>query len=119
MHTHSAETQATMTPQKALQFLREGNDRFLGNLSAKVTSSPSLAIVATGVLVLTLALESVTLALVFVARALCVLACVALAFVGLAVFFGMFILLELAEPHARRVAMNALLARNIHRKEPP
>jgi carbonic anhydrase len=34
MHTHSAETQATMTPAKALQFLREGNDRFLGNLSA-------------------------------------------------------------------------------------
>lgn len=34
MHTHSAETQATMTPSKALQFLREGNDRFIGNLSA-------------------------------------------------------------------------------------
>lgn len=34
MHTHSAETQATMTPSKALQFLRDGNQRFLGNLSA-------------------------------------------------------------------------------------
>lgn len=34
MHTHSAETQATMTPAKSLQFLREGNDRFLGNLRA-------------------------------------------------------------------------------------
>lgn len=34
MHTHSAETQATMTPAKALQFLKEGNQRFIGNLSA-------------------------------------------------------------------------------------
>jgi len=34
MHTHSAETQATMTPEKSLQFLKEGNDRFLANLRA-------------------------------------------------------------------------------------
>ncbi|HEB53580.1 MAG TPA: carbonic anhydrase [bacterium] len=34
MHTHSAETQATMTPAKAIQFLKEGNQRFLANLRA-------------------------------------------------------------------------------------
>lgn len=34
MHTHSVETQSTMTPAKALEFLQEGNERFLGNLRA-------------------------------------------------------------------------------------
>jgi carbonic anhydrase len=34
MHTHSEETQATMTPAKALKFLQEGNLRFLANLRA-------------------------------------------------------------------------------------
>jgi carbonic anhydrase len=34
MRTHTAETQATMTPQKALQFLKEGNIRFQNNLKA-------------------------------------------------------------------------------------
>lgn len=32
MKTHTRETQATTTPEKALQFLREGNHRFLNNL---------------------------------------------------------------------------------------
>jgi carbonic anhydrase len=32
MRTHSKETQATITPAKALQFLREGNGRFRENL---------------------------------------------------------------------------------------
>ncbi|PKA83158.1 carbonic anhydrase [Ulvibacter sp. MAR_2010_11] len=34
MIVHTRETQATMTPQKALQFLKEGNARFQNNLSA-------------------------------------------------------------------------------------
>ena len=34
MRTHTAETQATMTPTKALQFLKEGNSRFINNLKA-------------------------------------------------------------------------------------
>jgi carbonic anhydrase len=34
MKTHTKETQATMTPEKALQFLREGNVRFQNNLKA-------------------------------------------------------------------------------------
>lgn len=34
MRTHNRETQATMTPQKSLQFLREGNERFVANLRA-------------------------------------------------------------------------------------
>lgn len=34
MRTHTKETQATVTPQDALQFLREGNYRFLNNLKA-------------------------------------------------------------------------------------
>lgn len=34
MKSHSAETQATTTPAKALQFLKEGNARFVGNLRA-------------------------------------------------------------------------------------
>jgi carbonic anhydrase len=34
MRTHTAETQATMTPKKALQFLKEGNQRFTNNLKA-------------------------------------------------------------------------------------
>lgn len=34
MRTHTAETQATMTPEKALQYLKEGNERFLSNLKA-------------------------------------------------------------------------------------
>ena len=34
MRTHTKETQATTTPQSALQFLREGNYRFVNNLKA-------------------------------------------------------------------------------------
>ncbi len=34
MKAHTKETQATMTPEKALQFLREGNVRFQNNLKA-------------------------------------------------------------------------------------
>lgn len=34
MKAHTRETQATMTPNKALQFLKEGNQRFLSNLKA-------------------------------------------------------------------------------------
>lgn len=32
MKAHNAETQATVTPQKALQFLKDGNKRFVSNL---------------------------------------------------------------------------------------
>ncbi len=32
MKAHTAETQATVTPAKALQFLKEGNERFVNNL---------------------------------------------------------------------------------------
>ena len=34
MKAHTRETQATMTPQKALQYLKEGNLRFQNNLKA-------------------------------------------------------------------------------------
>lgn len=34
MRTHTKETQATMTPEKALAFLKEGNQRFQDNLKA-------------------------------------------------------------------------------------
>jgi carbonic anhydrase len=34
MKTHTKETQASITPQKALQFLKEGNHRFQQNLKA-------------------------------------------------------------------------------------
>jgi carbonic anhydrase len=34
MRTHTKDTQATMTPERALQFLKEGNDRFVRNLKA-------------------------------------------------------------------------------------
>jgi carbonic anhydrase len=34
MRTHTAETQATMTPKKALAYLMEGNKRFVNNLKA-------------------------------------------------------------------------------------
>ncbi|UGU17813.1 carbonic anhydrase [Sinomicrobium kalidii] len=34
MKAHTAETQATVTPAKALQFLKEGNQRFVKNLRA-------------------------------------------------------------------------------------
>lgn len=34
MKAHTKETQATMTPQKSLQFLKEGNIRFQNNLKA-------------------------------------------------------------------------------------
>ncbi|TYC13439.1 carbonic anhydrase [Bizionia gelidisalsuginis] len=34
MKVHTKETQATMTPKKALQFLKEGNERFQNNLKA-------------------------------------------------------------------------------------
>lgn len=33
MRTHTKETQQSLTPEKALQFLKEGNQRFVGNLS--------------------------------------------------------------------------------------
>lgn len=35
MRLHTAETQATMTPEKALQFLKEGNGRFVQNLKVQ------------------------------------------------------------------------------------
>jgi carbonic anhydrase len=35
MKAHTVETQATMTPEKAVHFLREGNERFVNNLRAK------------------------------------------------------------------------------------
>lgn len=34
MKAHTSETQSTITPEKALQFLKEGNQRFVGNLKA-------------------------------------------------------------------------------------
>ncbi|MBU3820455.1 carbonic anhydrase [Flavobacteriaceae bacterium XHP0103] len=34
MKAHTRETQATMTPEKSLQFLKEGNQRFQSNLKA-------------------------------------------------------------------------------------
>jgi carbonic anhydrase len=34
MKAHSQETQASITPERALQFLREGNQRFISNLKA-------------------------------------------------------------------------------------
>ncbi len=34
MKAHTKETQATMTPEKALQYLKEGNQRFQSNLKA-------------------------------------------------------------------------------------
>src|SRR6187401_3136504 len=34
MRTHNKETQSTVTPETALQFLREGNYRFISNLKA-------------------------------------------------------------------------------------
>ncbi|WP_047247046.1 carbonic anhydrase family protein [Maribacter thermophilus] len=34
MKAHTRETQATMTPEKSLQFLKEGNERFQNNLKA-------------------------------------------------------------------------------------
>ncbi|WP_055447150.1 carbonic anhydrase family protein [Lacinutrix mariniflava] len=34
MKAHTKETQSTMTPQKAIDFLKEGNQRFQGNLKA-------------------------------------------------------------------------------------
>ena len=34
MKAHTKETQATMTPEKALNFLKEGNERFQNNLKA-------------------------------------------------------------------------------------
>ncbi|MGS2763499.1 carbonic anhydrase family protein [Sinomicrobium sp. M5D2P9] len=34
MKAHTAETQATVTPRKALEFLKEGNQRFIRNLRA-------------------------------------------------------------------------------------
>ena len=32
MKAHTSETQSTITPDKALQFLKEGNQRFVNNL---------------------------------------------------------------------------------------
>ena len=37
MKAHNKETQAQMTPRKALQFLQEGNNRFINNLKANRT----------------------------------------------------------------------------------
>lgn len=34
MKAHTSETQSTITPEKALEFLKEGNQRFVGNLKA-------------------------------------------------------------------------------------
>ncbi len=34
MRTHTEESQATISPKKALQYLREGNERFMNNLKA-------------------------------------------------------------------------------------
>ena len=34
MHTHSKETQMTVTPDLALEILKEGNERFMKNLKA-------------------------------------------------------------------------------------
>ena len=34
MKAHTRETQATMTPQKSLDYLKEGNFRFQNNLKA-------------------------------------------------------------------------------------
>jgi len=34
MRTHTRDTQATITPERALEFLKEGNDRFVRNLKA-------------------------------------------------------------------------------------
>jgi len=34
MRTHTSETQATTSPAKAVQFLKEGNERFVQNLRA-------------------------------------------------------------------------------------
>jgi carbonic anhydrase len=34
MKAHTSETQSTITPEKALEFLKEGNHRFVGNLKA-------------------------------------------------------------------------------------
>lgn len=34
MHTHSKETQRTVTPEQALEILKEGNERFMKNLKA-------------------------------------------------------------------------------------
>jgi carbonic anhydrase len=34
MKAHTAETQSTVTPEKALMFLKEGNERFVNNLKA-------------------------------------------------------------------------------------
>lgn len=34
MKAHTKETQATMTPEKAIAFLKEGNERFQANLKA-------------------------------------------------------------------------------------
>jgi len=34
MRTHSKETQSSLTPQTALQILKEGNARFVNNLKA-------------------------------------------------------------------------------------
>ena len=34
MRTHSKETQSSLTPQAALQILKEGNQRFVNNLKA-------------------------------------------------------------------------------------
>jgi carbonic anhydrase len=35
MKAHTQETQASLTPTKALEILKEGNDRFVRNLQAR------------------------------------------------------------------------------------
>ena len=37
MKAHTQETQATMTPEKSLRYLKEGNSRFQQNLKANRT----------------------------------------------------------------------------------
>jgi carbonic anhydrase len=39
MKTHNKESQSQMTPRKALEFLQEGNSRFLKNLKSKAMES--------------------------------------------------------------------------------
>lgn len=39
MKAHTLETQTTVTPEKALQFLKEGNERFVKKFKSKSQSS--------------------------------------------------------------------------------
>jgi carbonic anhydrase len=48
MKAHTKETQAAMTPEKALQTLKEGNKRFLDNLKADRDLSEQVSDTSTG-----------------------------------------------------------------------